>query len=93
MGIDKVEQTNNELKADMATLFPIKESLSPKLAWIKKHKIKTMYSEGEGYCAYVGDIATACDECSIGWGDDMDDALVELARKKGLLMWNEEKYK
>jgi hypothetical protein len=74
----------------MSELFDVPESLSPRLAWIKKHRATVHWSEEDAeYYAYMG---SCCSVDWYGWGETEDDALFEMAKKRGLKLWNEEGY-
>jgi hypothetical protein len=83
------------------TLFPIEETLSPKLAWMKKHSVSTrrnQYGGPEPWEAYVGDYTEAVEDVGangetsirMAYGDTEMDALANLAIQNGWLLWNEE---
>ena len=83
----------------MDTLFPIPEQPSPRLAWIKRHEVRTEYAKGmpEPWSAWDGELI-ACIEAGgsdpkIGGyatGKTEDEALSNLAIGRGWKLWNEE---
>jgi len=84
-------------------LFPVEESLSPRLAWIRRNHVVTYRSDVEPVCWFAGkadapvtDVASwfveetsANGDSRIGEGDTEDEAIAELARKHGMKLWNE----
>lgn len=70
-------------------LFDCGESLSPKEAWMRRHKISVEY-DGFEFVARLNDCARYVRGYST---DGEDDALINLANKLGLQGWNEEAYK
>jgi hypothetical protein len=82
-------------------LFPVVETLSPKLAWLKRHGLVCYYSDFNGESPETGeDIrpwtcarADAPQEVlfgKAGIGDTEDEACANYAAKHGLRLWNEE---
>jgi len=77
-------------------LFSIPEVLSPRLAWMRKHKIEAfqngeLWGESEGTWAAtqtVGKIL-GLDACQWATGPTEDEAICNLARKLNLRLWNE----
>ena len=69
-------------------LFHVKESLSPRLAWMRENKIQTQkithdsYPPHESWQAWVMFTMAA-------FGDTEDEAIVALAKKLNLKLWNE----
>lgn len=80
------------MSASMPELFEVPVQLSPRLRWKQCHGVKSGYHDSGGefppWCAWVGAYATG--DKYTGEGDTEDDALVDLARKQGWRMWNEE---
>ena len=83
----------------MSELFSLHEQLSPRLAWLKKHKIHTYYcetSEEGKHWAWTGDsppenlINGAPLSAFFAQADTQVDALVAHAKRRGIRMWNEE---
>lgn len=82
-----------------ALLFAVPETLSPRLAWMRKHEIRTNFCESlkdSPWCAWLpeddfddhGTIYNGDDD-SVGFGLTKDDAVIKLAKKKGIRLWNE----
>ena len=69
---------------------------SPRLAWCKKHNVQKLYSPGEcwkPWSAWVGDLGDCLSmygDHGVGVGDTEDEALADLANKRGIKLWNEE---
>lgn len=90
----------------MSELFEIPVCESPRLKWLKKYNIHTHRNAtvkvgdtcevtGEKlspWCATVGAVSAngVWADGWIGFGDTEDDAIANLARKRGWRMWNEE---
>ena len=90
----------------MNDLFEIPPSLSPRLAWIKKHGLTIRHDSkiqpdaedefsGERlypFVVYAGEFPR--DGIFAGnrgaWGDSEDEALVAWAKSHGIKLWNEE---
>ena len=82
------------------TLFDLPESPSPRLKWMRHHKIEVADSgldhEPGEQCEITGNrlyrywafIATVTDNVEEG-GDTEDEAIVALANKLNLKLWNE----
>jgi len=72
----------------MSELFQVGESLSPRLRWMRRHGITTEF-DGKSltWFAHTRDYVT--------WsaGDTEHDAIVNLAERKGIRLWNEEQTK
>lgn len=69
----------------MKELFDIPQQDSPRLAWLKKHEIHIAFAEIEDatyVCCGIGNKA--------GYGDSMDDVVLDWARKNRKKLWNEE---
>ena len=76
-------------------LFEIPVSESPRLKWLKKHRISTHKSspvpdDEDPWNAWVGDLSEAIEDDRVCTGMTEDDALCDLARQLGLRLWNEE---
>jgi hypothetical protein len=74
------------------TLFPIETVLSPRLAWMANHSIKTHFSESKKHrpwTAWQGAFSDALKHGMYGLGADEDEAIVELAKRLQLPLWNE----
>ena len=93
------------MSADGEMLFDVPEQLSPRLAWMKRHHVKTQFFKQNK----IGDKDEfgndnwpwyAFDETSeenlfgreLCGGATEDDAIAEFARRNKLKMWNEEKF-
>ena len=75
-------------------LFEIPVSESPRRLWLKKHRISTHRSDcvpddEEPWNAWVGDLAEAIEDGSVGTGATEDDAVCDLAKMLGIRLWNE----
>lgn len=78
-------------------LLDVPQQLSPRLAWMRDHGVTTRKLPDEwsnSECPETGEwISTwqATEEDSKGWygGDTEDEAIVALAKAKGLKLWNE----
>jgi hypothetical protein len=84
-------------------LFDMPEVLSPRLEWMKKHDVRThlqelMREEGSPWSAWLPahDWDSECSTCyacefeeHVGFGMTKDDAIVNLAKKNNLKLWNE----
>ena len=75
-------------------LFTVETTLSPRLQWIAKHKVKTSLNQSgceDPWEAFFGADCAAeallSDTRTVAWGETMDDALFELAKKNGWKMW------
>lgn len=69
---------------------------SPRLRWMKKHGVQTRY-DGDCYIAWVGYFYEAIghggdDPDAFGYAEASteDDAILLLAKAKGLRLWNED---
>jgi hypothetical protein len=84
-------------------LFKMEKHLSPRLAWMKNHRIRTHeWKQVEGdhntfshlgfgrWVAYVGKMPDLEGEGNYCHGDTEDEAVVNLARANGWKNWNEE---
>lgn len=72
-------------------LFDIPEQLSPRLAWMKKHDIRINKDDNRDDKR----IWRACgedqdDDTFEGYGSTEDEAIVDIAKKLHLKLWNEE---
>jgi hypothetical protein len=84
----------------MSELFDIAESLSPRLAWVKKYGIQSQHNPDgifeDPWCVWFPeneDIETPGipkreDLC--GFGKTQDEAFCELAKIYNIRLWNEE---
>lgn len=75
------------------TLFPVALQDSPRLAWLKKHKIKTRHYPGvdDEPSGFVISFETQREVGeSFHFGITEDDALADWSRKNGVRMWHEE---
>lgn len=72
----------------MSELFDIEESKSPRLAWIEKHQIVTLRGKPDSWAAWINMRPTI--DQTIGYGETEDEAVVSLAVKLGIRLWNEE---
>lgn len=66
----------------MTDLFEVPENLSPKLAWLKKHRLKTADHGKDGWVCRNG-----------GWtkvatGDTEDEAIVDYCERHNLKHWS-----
>jgi hypothetical protein len=73
----------------MTELFDIKESKSPRLAWLEKHKIATLRGKPDSWAAWTIGKPTKVDQI-IGYGESEDEAIADWAIKTGMRLWNEE---
>ena len=87
-------------------LFDVPETLSPRLAWRRKHSVCSYFTkEFAGrqdtptpmpWAAWVGGLDDYLEimewegDDGFGYGDSEDEAFCNLAIKYGLRMWNEE---
>jgi len=77
----------------MSELFDIPETLSPRLAWLKKHGIFTnseFFDDSDEEYRWGAWLEGCQDYLRTGHGDTEDDALVDLAKKQNLKLWNEQ---
>ena len=80
----------------MSDLFPIEETLSPRLKWMRENRIET-YDNSEAWGEEPGTwIATLAVGNALGltachWATapTEDEAIVELAKKLNIKLWNE----
>lgn len=84
---------NADISPDL--LFPVPETLSPRIAWIQRHGVKTFHSTGQPPEEYPWAAWLMSDEVgglprfdSYATGATEHDAIAELARFKGLKLWN-----
>jgi hypothetical protein len=70
-------------------LFPLEETLSPRLLWMRNHSIRT-YHNPEMSIPWMAicEPREADDETKTARADSEDAALVELAKKLNLKLWN-----
>lgn len=82
----------------MSDLFEVPEMLSPRLAWMKKHKVKTeqtpknMVDEEDEFgntCAAWYAMFRVPGKTAVG-GDTEQDAICNFAKYHRLKLWNEE---
>ncbi len=88
-------------------LFSVPVQKSPKLRWMERHRIKVKHfqdvepgdedefeNEVYPYVARKADFEMydLVPDSWLGVGNTEDEALVDYARKRGLLLWNEEDY-
>lgn len=76
----------------MTELFDIEPSLSPRLKWMQEHKVRVTevarhFQDEFGLPAWC---AHSTEQNPEGTGDTEDEALVDLARKLGIRLWNEQ---
>ncbi len=64
----------------MTTLFPVPESLSPKLVWLAKHRLHTKDMSGYWLCRNGGWTKSAK-------GDTEDEAIIDYCARHGLKHW------
>lgn len=88
----------------MSELFNVPEQPSPRLAWIKKHQIRTARNDfvikyvawlpNNDYEPLEGEELTdprfPNNEKLCGYGDTIDDAIFHLAKRNNTKLWNEE---
>ena len=89
----------------MKTLFNLPVQLSPRLAWLKNHDVKTheftndptdcrtLNHLGFGrWIAFIGKTVPPHEDSNRTWvnGDTEDEALVNIAKLMGWKLWNEE---
>lgn len=77
-------------------LFQIDESLSPRLRWMQQHKFRTHHApwcEDSPWSAWhpenESEQGLPTDPEACGYGMDEDEAIVDLAKKLNLKLWNE----
>lgn len=74
----------------MSELFQIEETLSPRLKWMRENQIET---ESDAFDAYTGEdrwIAYRYEDFGDNeFGDTEDEAIVALAKKLNVKLWNE----
>lgn len=75
------------------TLFTLKETLSPRRAWLKKHRLTVAERTDEPnpakrFLCATDEIARTFTFPGLGATDD--EAITDWARKNGVLLWNEE---
>lgn len=87
----------------MSDLFPIEETLSPRLKWMRDNGIRIIHnndvSPGDEdewgnrlspFCATKSKPGTLVFADHVNaWGDTEDEAIVALAKKLNLKLWNE----
>jgi hypothetical protein len=73
----------------MSELFDLPETKSPRLIWLEKHKIATLRGKPDSWAAWIIAKPTKADQI-IGYGETEDEAVVSLAIKLGIRLWNEE---
>jgi hypothetical protein len=74
----------------MSELFEIPETLSPRLAWMDKHGIWTRKIEhGPGETPDPNFLWQAEAARCFAGGRDESEAIVNLAKTMGILLWNE----
>jgi hypothetical protein len=80
----------------MSELFDIPETLSPRLRWIREHKVRTHHApwcEDEPWSAWTpaneSPEGLPMDPEACGYCMTEDEAIVELAKKLNLKLWNE----
>ena len=85
-------------------LFAVPETLSPRLEWMRGHDVRTHLQESTGddwlpWSAWFPDqdwdseTPTCYDpeaEAAVGFGKTEMDAIVELAKRHGIKLWNED---
>lgn len=70
-------------------LFPVEESLSPRLRWLREHDVVTWRTEGckmPWSASHSQDIKTTA-RTRFGEGDTEDEAIVALARANKWPLW------
>ena len=87
----------------MSELFDIPPTLSPRLQWFERHDIRIIHNKGVTagdeddfgnelfpYCASATpeEVESFWDHAT-GYGNTQDDAIVDLAKKLGIKLWNE----
>jgi len=87
---------------EQLNMIHVEESLSPRLAWMKKNHIKVFELEsvseieedefGNEYGRY--NVTVDLENCGAirGYGMTLDEALADFASKLGIPLWNEEQY-
>ena len=68
---------------------------SPRLRWIKKHRVQTHKSahlsgDEQPWSAWTGELCDAIDDMAIGHGATEDDAVTAWARLSRVQLWHEE---
>ena len=81
----------------MSELFSLPEQLSPRLAWMRKHKINTHYIEwSRKHWAWTGNIDPskllndAPADAYFAVAGTQEEALADHAKIRGIKLWNEE---
>lgn len=78
----------------MSELFDIPEHLSPRVEWMRRHRIRTLKGndeeEGEPWGAWVGEEGRPLQGEALTFAPTEDEALARLAKRLGLKLWNEE---
>jgi len=77
----------------VSNLFDLDECLSPRLQWMRKHGIRTYHNPKMSIPWMAIENETeerGASLCRTERGDSMESALVALARKMGIRLWNEE---
>ena len=74
----------------MSDLFHVEESKSPRLQWMEWYSVATRQTGTES--DELGDCRRwiAENPFSLGYGHTEDEAIVQLALKLGIKLWNEE---
>ncbi len=83
----------------MSELFDIETSLSPRIKWMRENRIETRECEVQSYffdrlrptvkwLAWQSGKKTKTQSLH-GWGDTEDEAIVALAKKLSIPLWNE----
>lgn len=70
-------------------LFDVPETLSPRLAWMKKHGLTVAKSDVADSDEWVASDDDDDDPEGYAVGKTQDEALVKYARKFGIKLWND----
>lgn len=89
------------------TLFAMPETPSPRMVWLRDKNVRTHRNDGVSagdeceftgepiavWCAFIGEPPVGIRaEGFLGFGDTEDDAIADLAKKRGWKLWNEENF-
>ena len=78
---------NNQRINKMDTLFEMPESKSPRLKWLER---KNVITECQNWPDDPWEVRVKDDPANFGRGDTEHDAIVDLAKRNGWKIWNEE---
>ena len=76
----------------MSELFDATESLSPRVKWIRKHKIKTSRKDPDlpldAWVCWSGELYNIIGSHEIGVGETEGQAMADWAKRHGVKLWN-----